>query len=157
MASVKLQHKGIEALQERLNQKREQLVNVLTMRLKQLGEECVTYSKNNKGYQDRTGNLKNSISYALFLDGKLVTSAVGSIPDPEASAEGQKGVNEALENYAKENNVVAPKGYTLIVVAGMNYGKYVEDRGYNVLHLTKYYLQEQMGEIFREIIESLNN
>ena len=156
MAYIKLQHEGIEALQKKLNERRENLVSALKTQLMQLGEACVTYSKNNKGYKDRTGNLKNSISYALFFDGELVTSAIGNIPSPELSDNGQEGVNEAIESYAKANGVIAPKGYTLIVVAGMSYGKHVEDKGYNVLHLTKYYLQEQMGEIYKQIIEGLN-
>lgn len=69
MAKVELQIKGREALQKRLNEKRQQIISYLNMRLMQLAEEAVTYSKENKGYQDRTANLKNSISFALYLDG----------------------------------------------------------------------------------------
>ena len=78
MAKVELQIKGREALQKRLNEKRQQIISYLNMRLIQLAEEAVTYSKENKGYQDRTANLKNSISFALYLDGQLITSAVGN-------------------------------------------------------------------------------
>ena len=62
MANVKLQIRGREALQQKLNEKREQLIKALNVRLMQLAEEAVTYSKDNKGYQDRTANLKNSTS-----------------------------------------------------------------------------------------------
>lgn len=58
MANVKLQIRGREALQQKLNEKREQLIKALDVRLMQLAEEAVTYSKDNKGYQDRTANLK---------------------------------------------------------------------------------------------------
>ena len=155
MANVKLQLKGVEELKKRLNEKRELILEALRVQLSQLGEECVTYSKDNKGYKDRTGNLKNSISYALFLDGELVTSVIGIIPEPDASSNGQEYVENSISNYAKANNCVAPKGYTLIVVAGMDYAKYVEDKGYNVLHLTRYFLREQMGEIFKQIMGEL--
>lgn len=155
MADVKLQIKGIEALKARLNEKRELILNYLNMRLSQLGEECVTYSKDNKGYKDRTGNLKNSISYALFLDGELITTVIGVIPAPEANSNGQEYVEKSIENYARANNCIAPKGYTLIVVAGMDYARHVENKGYNVLHLTKYFLREQMGEIFKQLMEEL--
>lgn len=155
MANVKLQIRGREALQQKLNEKREQLIKVLNVRLMQLAEEAVTYSKDNKGYQDRTANLKNSISFALYLDGEIVTSKIGAIPKAEEVVGGQDVVGEALQNYAQQEGVVAPKGYSLIIVAGMNYGKYVEDKGYNVLHLTKYYLRSEMKKIFEEVIEMI--
>lgn len=153
MANVKLQIRGREALQQKLNEKREQLIKALNVRLMQLAEEAVIYSKDNKGYQDRTANLKNSISFALYLDGEIVTSKIGAIPKAEEVVGGQDAVGEALQNYAQQEGVIAPKGYSLIIVAGMNYGKYVEDKGYNVLHLTKYYLRSEMKKIFEEVIE----
>lgn len=155
MANVKLQIRGREALQQKLNEKREQIIKALNVRLMQLAEEAVTYSKDNKGYQDRTANLKNSISFALYLDGEIVTSKIGAIPKAEEVVGGQDAVGEALQNYAQQDGVVAPKGYSLIIVAGMNYGKYVEDKGYNVLHLTKYYLRSEMKKIFEEVIEMI--
>ena len=155
MANVKLQIRGREALQQKLNEKREQLIKALNVRLMQLAEEAVIYSKDNKGYQDRTANLKNSISFALYLDGEIVVSKIGAIPKAEEVVGGQDSVGEALQNYAHQDGVVAPKGYSLIIVAGMNYGKYVEDKGYNVLHLTKYYLRSEMKKIFEEVIETI--
>ena len=155
MANVKLQIRGREALQQKLNEKREQLIKALNVRLMQLAEEAVTYSKDNKGYQDRTANLKNSISFALYLDGEIVVSKIGAIPKAEEVVGGQDAVGEALQNYTQQDGVVAPKGYSLIIVAGMNYGKYVEDKGYNVLHLTKYYLRSEMKKIFEEVIEMI--
>ena len=155
MANVKLQIRGREALQKKLNEKREQLIKALNVRLMQLAEEAVIYSKDNKGYQDRTANLKNSISFALYLDGEIVVSKIGAIPKAEEVVGGQDAVGEALQNYAQQEGVVAPKGYSLIIVAGMNYGKYVEDKGYNVLHLTKYYLRSEMKKIFEEVIETI--
>lgn len=110
MAKVELKIKGREALQKRLNEKRQQIISYLNMRLMQLAEEAVTYSKENKGYQDRTANLKNSISFALYLDGQLITSAVGKIPKEEEAEEGQEGVSAALNEYAQKEGVVAPKG-----------------------------------------------
>ena len=155
MANVKLQIRGREALQQKLNEKREQLIKFLNVRLMQLAEEAVIYSKDNKGYQDRTANLKNSISFALYLDGEIVVSKIGAIPKAEEVVGGQDAVGEALQNYAQQDGVIAPKGYSLIIVAGMNYGKYVEDKGYNVLHLTKYYLRSEMKKIFEEVIEMI--
>lgn len=157
MAKVELQLKGREALQRRLNEKREKLIIYLNMRLAQLAEEAVTYSKDNKGYQDRTANLKNSISFALYLDGVEITSQVGKIPKADEAEGGQEAVQSALSQYAQKEGVIAPKGYSLIIVAGMNYGKYVEDKGYNVLYLTRYFLRDEMKKILEEVIETIKN
>jgi hypothetical protein len=170
MAKVELQIKGREALQKRLNEKRQYVINTLNTRLAQLAEEAVTYSKNNKGYKDRTANLKNSISFALYFDGELLTSKVSEDYNPTYKDEKGKVHDNpfsmdnvmqfrgnALNEYAQKEGVVAPKGYSLVIVAGMNYGKYVEDKGYNVLHLTKYFLRDEMKKVFEEVAEMIKS
>lgn len=164
MAKVELKIKGLDALQRKLNEKKQQVTNTLNVALMQLAEEAVTYSKNNKEYKDHTANLKNSISFALYLDGELVTSKIwedynptykdekGRTHDnPYSKDEVMQFRENALSEYAKKDGVIAPRGYSLIIVAGMNYGKHVEDKGYNVLHLTKYYLKDEMKKIFEEV------
>ena len=155
MAKIELQIKGWEALQRRLNEKREKLLAALYVRLSQLAEEAVTYSKNNKGYQDRTANLKNSISFALYLDGVEITSQVGKIPKADEAEGGKEAVQSVLNQYVQKEGVIAPKGYSLIVIAGMNYGKYVEDKGYNVLYLTQNYLREELKKVINGIINDI--
>lgn len=164
MAKVELKIKGLDALQRKLNEKKQQVTNTLNVALIQLAEEAVTYSKNNKEYKDHTANLKNSISFALYFDGEIVTSKIGD--DYNSTYKDEKGRihdnpyskdevmqfrENALSEYAKKDGVIAPRGYSLIIVAGMNYGKHVEDKGYNVLHLTKYYLKDEMKKIFEEV------
>lgn len=164
MAKVELKIKGLDALQRKLNEKKQQVTNTLNVALMQLAEEAVTYSKNNKEYKDHTANLKNSISFALYFDGEIVTSKIGD--DYNSTYKDEKGRihdnpyskdevmqfrENALSEYAKKDGVIAPHGYSLIIVAGMNYGKHVEDKGYNVLHLTKYYLKDEMKKIFEEV------
>lgn len=164
MAKVELKIKGLDALQRKLNEKKQQVTNTLNVALMQLAEEAVTYSKNNKEYKDHTANLKNSISFALYFDGEIVTSKIGedynstykdengrTHDNPYSKDEVMQFRENALSEYAKKDGVIAPHGYSLIVVAGMNYGKHVEDKGYNVLHLTKYYLKDEMKKIFEEV------
>lgn len=155
MASVDFKIKGIRELQKRLKEKSALVEQRLEMELRQVGEEAVTFSKENKGYHDRTANLKNSISYALFKDGELLEKKIGTIPKPEEDANGQKQVEDNLTRYAAQEGVVKPQGYTLIVVAGMNYGKYVEDKGYNVLYLTQNYLREELKKVINGIISDI--
>lgn len=151
MASAQLRLNGLKALQQRLKQARDNLQTALEIKLLYLGEEAATHAKLHKGYKDHTANLKNSISYALYLDGKPVTMEVGKVDSAEAQAEVQKN----LQAYAEAH--VEPKGYSLIVVAGMNYGRYVEDKGYNVLHLTRFFMQDELKKIVLETIEDVKN
>lgn len=155
MAKVDFKIKGIEELQKRLKEKSDSIERRLEMELSQVGEEAVTFSKENKGYHDRTANLKNSISYALFKDGELLEQHIGNIPKPNEDAGGQAQVADNLARYATQEGVVKPQGYTLIVVAGMNYGKYVEDKGYNVLYLTQNYLREELKKVINGIINDI--
>lgn len=147
---------GLERLQQRLLERKEALMKVLNMKLLQLAEEAVSHAKHNKGYKDRTANLKNSISFALFFDGELVTQQIGDIPQPNEAPKGHQGVQSNLEQYCQQEGVVRPSGYSLIVVAGMEYGAYVEHRGYNVLHLTKYFLHDEMRKILKETIDEIS-
>jgi len=156
MVKVNIQFKGREELQRLLEERKQALVAGLTDELSQLGESAVTYSKDNKGYRDRTANLKNSISYELFLDGELITTYIGQIPKPDAVKDGQHVVKTIIDTYAGKPGVVAPKGFSLIVVAGMDYARYVEDKGYNVLYLTKEYLRDEMKKILQRIVERIN-
>ena len=147
--------KGLQEMQRRLEERKETLKRVLDMKILQLAEEAVTHAKLNKGYKDRTANLKNSISYALFYDGELVTQLVGNIPKPGEAPKEHRGVANNLQEFCSKEGVVRPKGYSLIVVSGMEYGTYVEHRGYNVLHLTKYFLRDEMKAILEDTVNDI--
>lgn len=144
--------------------------NRLNTELLQLAEEAVVFSKNNKGYKDRTANLKNSISFALYHDGKQITKSIGEgynatykdehnkkQNNPHTKGEVMQMRSNALEEYAQKQGVVATSGYSLIIVAGMSYGKYVEDKGHNVLYLTRHFLHEEMKKIIENIKEDIMN
>ena len=146
---------GIVELQRKLLERKEALKQTLDMKLQQLAEDAVSHAKDNKGYKDRTANLKNSISFALFYDGELITQQVGDIPKPKEAPKEHKGVATNLSQFCSEEGVVRPKGYSLIIVAGMEYGAHVEHKGYNVLHLTKYFLRDEMRKILEETIDEI--
>lgn len=169
MAKIDFKIRGIEELQMRLNKKKLSLEKRLVTELRQLGEDSVTFSKENKGYKDRTSNLKNSISYALFKDGELVEISVHvseyrpsyktdtgiTKSNPISQSEIRDMAKNSLMVFASKEGIVKPKGYTLIVVAGMIYGKNVEDKGYNVLYLTENYLKTGLRNIMNDIIEDI--
>jgi hypothetical protein len=94
-----------------------------------IGEEVVTLAKlipPERGFTDRTGNLRSSIGYVVCKDGQPINIAF------EAVKGGHVGVNTGQRlalNIAKQY----AEGYTLIVVAGMDYAVYVESKGRDVL------------------------
>lgn len=155
--SGELKAEGFNQLSQKMLDRVARIEQMLDMRLMQLAEEAVTFSKQNKGYKDRTANLKNSISFALYRDGQQLRIHEGRIPKPEESERGQGQVRDALERYAKTQGVEAAKGYALVIVAGMEYAPYVEHRGYNVLYLTRHFLKKELESIEQEIIEILKS
>lgn len=155
MASFKLQTQGIEELKKRLVQKRENLYRELQMRLTYLAEDALNHAKEHKGYHDRTANLKNSISYALFKDGNIVDVFTGTIPEPKEVIGGQGSVSNALNDFCNGEGIVREQGFTLVIVAGMRYGVHVENKGYNVLYLTKDYIQKEIVNIAQETIRNV--
>lgn len=145
--------KGLKELQERIFLKFSTLEDMLDQAFLMIGEDAVTYSKLNKGYKDHTANLKNSISFALFKDGKLIRMVEGKIPKPDEAANGQSEVSGNLQKFLTKDGVVLPNGYSLAIVAGMNYGVYVERKGYNVLYLTRFFLADEMEKTIDDVIE----
>ena len=86
--------------------------------LNRIGVEAVNWARQNGNYTDRTSNLRNSINYAIFKNGKLYND-YGRLTSEQVS-------------YIT-NEIEKVNGYTLVVYAGMYYGIYVEARGYTVL------------------------
>lgn len=107
----------VKAFQERLEK-------ATVFQLQYLGEELAKYAKDHHTYTDQTGNLTNSIGYAVVKQGKIVTYG-GETQPGEGAAEGLK---VAQQMAAKLTN-----SFSLIIVAGMNYAAYVEAKGYDVI------------------------
>lgn len=84
-------------------------------------------------YKDITANLRNSIGYFVFHNGKSVfQNPAADYAGPES--EGRKAKTEiAGINQEVIADMIKPDGFQLIGVAGMNYASYVESKGYNVI------------------------
>lgn len=106
-----------------------------------LGDKCVTKAKDDRGYQDQTGNLKNSIGYVIIHNGVIVDSALGRWAPGSIS---QQVVDEHKSKY--------PTGWVLIVVAGMNYASYVEARHNKVvLSTAELFAESEMPRMMKEL------
>ena len=91
-----------------------------------IGQQFIIDARTNDTYTDRTGNLRSSIGYAIYDDGKEIG---GKFEIAKKDVDG-KGVSSA-KNEARSN--VSKTGLCLIVTAGMEYAAAVESKGYDVL------------------------
>lgn len=120
---IKLVNDGVSGFQKAIMVKLDEAIKT---KFKYLGEELVKYAKDNHNYTDQTGNLTNSIGYAVVHNNEIVYSSVGY---------GSGAADDSAFQAAKEmaQNIYGNNCYSLIIVAGMNYAAYVEAKGYNVI------------------------
>jgi len=107
-----------QKLREYIERDKENIILVLH----RIVQEAVNWARENGSYTDRTGNLRNSIGYSIFQNGEEIDS-FGNAP-----AQANKDVVIRLVR-----NRIPKKGLALVVFAGMEYGIYVEAKGYIVL------------------------
>lgn len=92
-----------------------------------IGNEFIKKARTNKTYHDRTGNLRSSIGYLIYENGKIL------FEDFKLSKEGtdrETGLSVGIEfgkKFVKDNEIA------LIGVAGMNYAFFVEKKGLDVI------------------------
>lgn len=120
---IKLVNNGVSGFQKAIMAKFDEAIKT---KLKYLGEELVKYAKDNHNYTDQTGNLTNSIGYAVVHNHDIVYSSFD-----ESSGVADISALQAAKAMAQD--IYGNNCYSLIIVAGMNYAAYVEAKGYNVI------------------------
>lgn len=115
--------------------------------LKSLGEKLVKYAKDNHNYQDQTGNLTNSIGYAIVRENNILYYGGSDQPGDGADA-----MLKAAMDYANTLN----SDISLIIVAGMNYAAYVESKGYNVILPAELKAKSELPYEIAKFIELVN-
>ena len=114
----------------------------IVRRMQYLGEQCINHARALNTYKDQTGNLRSSIGYLIVVNGSIVNTG------------GFKGSNEGAvngNNFAREIALTSPNGFVLIVVAGMNYAKYVETRGFDVLTSAELIAKTELPKIIKQL------
>ena len=113
-----------------LDAKRENVRNAVILNLQRVGEQFIAKARTVNTYKDQTGNLRSSKGYVIMENGRQIRSAFSSAPGPERG--GPEGVDRG-EEVAAEVAADHPLGFVLVCVAGMQYAKSVEDKGYDVI------------------------
>lgn len=127
-------------LENQLKQRERVFINVL----ERIGQECITEARNNGNYIDQTGNLRSSIGYAIFNNGKIISSS--SFESIKNGKEGQKQGRDLVKSLVSEFN----QNIVLIVVAGMNYAAYVETKR-NVISSSELLAKQQAKIILEKL------
>lgn len=140
---IKLEHDGVSGFKKILMERMDQ---VIIAQLQMLGEELVAYARNNHTYTDQTGNLTNSMGYAVVRNREVVF--FGGATQPGISVESALNVVNELINEAQTT-------YSLIIVAGMNYAAYVEAKGYNVILPAELKAKKDFPTAMSKVIEKV--
>lgn len=114
-------------LKQVIAEKIARIETAILLRLQRVGEQFVTDARLSGTYKDRTGNLRSSIGYVILKNGEQYSEGgfVQIKTGVQGTSVGKSILNEAMLKF--------PKGYVLIVVAGMSYAAAVESRGRDVL------------------------
>jgi len=119
----------------------QQKAKVIKM-LAYIGEMCVIEADKNKGYQDRSGNLRASLGYMIVDDGIIVLESTQG-----STAEGRAAAEEQLRNLIIQNT----SGLVLIVVAGMDYAAKVEAMNLNVLSSAELLAEKEVPRLMKKL------
>lgn len=111
--------KGLDSLVLDANKQLQMSEQLILANLQYIGEQAVREARINGNYIDRTGNLRSSIGYVVLKDGK----PIGHGYSDTDKHDGRQHADALLDKLAAE----LPKGYALVVCAGMAYASYVED------------------------------
>lgn len=144
-----------EQIRNMLDKKIQAIHHAYFDELQQIGEAFVKRARENDTYKDRTGNLRNSIGYIIFQDGKQVTENFQKTGKPDGKTKSDQDGLAVGRQKALDFSKRYPKGYTLVCVAGMNYAAAVESKGYDVITASsieaKNDLREAVYEIYKEV------
>lgn len=125
-----------------------QLIESLTS----VGEEAVKLAKMippERGFKDRSGNLRSSIGYVVLVDGKPVNVAFAAVKG------GHAGVNEGQRLALQVGSKT--EGYALVVVAGMNYAVHVESKGRDVLTSAEKFAEKEVAKHLADLVTNIKN
>lgn len=122
--------------------------------LQSVGERAVKLARINGNYTDQTANLRNSIGYIIVQANRVVyESFVGdNAPrhDPQGKADAAQARAFGL-NYAKEVGATLRGNKTfLVLVAGMEYARHVEAKGYDVIQGSENWVKANTQKLMDE-------
>ena len=137
--------------------------------------EVVANAKRVNTYIDQTGNLRSSIGYVIYYNGKEIESSFSATPADKGTkyiqmgknskgekyghvketpgGTGQDGVQKGIEFARQKAGEHGDDGFVAVVVAGMEYAAYVEAKGFDVLTGSTL----RFEDVFKKHFANVNN
>ncbi len=114
--------------------------------LKLAGEKGINDARLQGSYTDRTGNLRSSTGYVILEDGNVIFES-GFASVATTAHDGPDAGRALAEDVSRDY----PEGLVLIIVAGMSYAEYVQDKGYNVLVSAERIAESTISKLLKQI------
>jgi hypothetical protein len=102
--------------------------------------------KNQGGYDNHTGNLRSSTGYIIYKEGKILYRNFKESPE---GTDKKTGLETGIKSATSE--LRTSTGWGIILVSGMEYAGWVEDKGYDVLTGATIGYEEALQQAFNEI------
>lgn len=113
-----------------------------------VGLQFVSDARISADFADRTGNLRSSIGFILLKNGDIIAE------DFELSKRGtdkESGFDKAIQFAEEIAGEGIERGYTLIVVAGMQYAVFVEAMGYDVITSSSFKAEDNLKDAMERL------
>lgn len=144
---------GIEAtykmrdVEAYIDKKSQEWYNRILESLRQKGRDFTSKArartKVEGGFNNITWNLRESIGYLLIHDGKVIESFFPKI----AEANGGAVTGDAFARQISTDNYF-DKGIVLLMVAGMDYASFVQNRGIDVLDTSSLEFEKELQRLW---------
>nr|DAH50675.1 MAG TPA: hypothetical protein [Caudoviricetes sp.] len=142
----------LSALQSTISDAIDDQRTAMIERLRLVGEKAVNVARGYTGkqYTDRSKNLRSSTGFIIVVDG-MIYGVGGFVPCGKGTGgDGVEGC-ESGKSYAEELAAKFPQGIALIVVAGMEYAAFVQNKGYNVLIEAEDFAINEVAKLLKTI------
>ncbi|MDV3603815.1 hypothetical protein CMU86_11670 [Elizabethkingia anophelis] len=93
-------------------------------------------------YKDRSGNLRQSVGFVIYHNGQMIRTSFGS--------GGNEGDNTGLSLAQAAATEIEVDGFVCVIVAGMHYARYVENKGFDVITGAFLHFDEFLKNIFSD-------
>lgn len=145
---------GYDGMMRYLERGVQKIVDRFVDDLAALGEKAVTDIREKsqaEGFRDSTGNLRSSIGFIVVKDGKILRQGgFERVDGPQRATTSVDGSQVGL-SYAERLAKNYPKGYALIVVAGMDYAAFLQDvENKDVLASGELFLNKEVRKLAAE-------
>lgn len=129
-------------------------VNAAIQAMGKLGMECVNHARQipkDIGFEDHTGNLRSSIGFKLFVDGKPVMDDYRKVLNGDEGMAKGKALADEVGQRCQSDQIM------LVVTAGMEYAIYVESKGRDVITSAESLCYENLPKLRTRIDEMVRN